>query len=445
MLPFFATPWALLALAGVPALAAIYWLRHRFRRVPVSSLMLWLDEKEAREGGLRVRRLQTPLTFFLELLAVLLVVLAAAGPRVLTEEDTRPLVIVLDDSFSMRAGGADSARNRAVAAIEQELREGRRYAVRFVQAGQTPQLLGEPVQTAGQARELLDRWQCRSPAAPLERAAAFAAEIGGGRSLILVVTDRAPASEPERGRVRWWAFGEPRPNIAFVNAARTPFEGTERCLLEVANLSGAARTTTLRVSAGGKVIHRARLTLAPHETRRVLWRLKTGTPTLTARIDDDALDIDNRVTLLAAAHKPVRVAVRLRDAALQTLVEKALRATGKAALTNIRPDLVFTDREDDAAGGPDAWRVRLLAEKEAVAFAGPFVLDRSHPLTEGLSLQGVIWGGGKTERLPGLPVVLAGNVPLLTDTADPTGRHDLCLRLRPDLSTLPQSLPQSPA
>jgi len=73
--------------------------------------------------------------------------------------------------------------------------------------------------------------------------------------------------------------------------------------------------------------------------------------------------------------------------------------------------------EDADPDRPDTWVVRLLVEKEAEAFVGPFVLDRSHPLTEGLSLQGVVWGAGPGKSLPGLPVVLAGNVPLLTDAA----------------------------
>jgi hypothetical protein len=87
--------------------------------------------------------------------------------------------------------------------------------------------------------------------------------------------------------------------------------------------------------------------------------------------------------------------------------------------------------------------VRFLVEKEAEAYTGPFVLDRAHPLTEGLGLQAVIWGAGKADQLPGAPVVMAGNIPLLTDTEGTSGRHELRLRLRPDLSTL-QDAPDWP-
>src|SRR5207237_4908409 len=119
----------------------------------VSSLMLWLHQREAREGGLRVQRLQTPLLFFLELAALLLLTLAAAGPENLAASGGRPLVVVLDDSFSMRAGGDDSARTRASAAILDEVRAAG-GPVPFVLAGEAPQVLGEAVRGAAQAHTL---------------------------------------------------------------------------------------------------------------------------------------------------------------------------------------------------------------------------------------------------------------------------------------------------
>src|SRR4051812_23213307 len=101
MIPLLTTPVALWGLLAIPALVAIYWLRNRFRRHPVSSLMLWIDPRQPRSGGTRLHRLQTPLLFLLELLALLLLVLAAAEPRVPLAQGSPPWVVVLDDSYSM--------------------------------------------------------------------------------------------------------------------------------------------------------------------------------------------------------------------------------------------------------------------------------------------------------------------------------------------------------
>jgi hypothetical protein len=437
MLPFLATPWALVGLLALPALVAIYWLRSRFRRVPVSSLMLWADQREARQGGLRLDRLQTPLIFFLELVALALLAVAAASPFAATGQEPRPLVVVLDDSYSMRAGGDDSPRHLAAAALRDELERGERYVVRFVLAGDAPQTLGEPVQTAQEALALLDGWKCRAPAARLEAAVGLAGELGGERAVILVLSDHAPAVPPEGGRIQWWAFGSPRPNVAFITAARSGREGQERCLLEIANLAAEPHTTILVVEAeGGNLLHRATLPLGARATRRVVLKLKAGTAGVMARLDNDALDVDNHLTLFPEDRPPVRALVRIKDETLRPLVEKALRASGRVKPGLGPADLLFTDDEEVEPGGPETWLVRILVEKEAEAYVGPFILDRNHPLTEGLALGGVVWGAGKAERRPGLPVVLAGNVPLLTDSESTSGRHELRLRLRPDLSTL---------
>src|SRR5215470_17558659 len=103
-MPIFTFSFAFIALLAVPALVAIYWLRNQARERRVSSLLLWLDEKRMWEGGRRIHRLQTPLLFFLELIALILLATAAAGPMMRAGERGRPLVIVLDDSFSMQAG-----------------------------------------------------------------------------------------------------------------------------------------------------------------------------------------------------------------------------------------------------------------------------------------------------------------------------------------------------
>jgi hypothetical protein len=454
MLPLFTYPLAFWGLLAVPALVAIYLLRNRFRRQPVSSLMLWLDPREARQGGTRLRRLQTPLLFLLELLAILFLVLAAVDPQVRASQGARPLVVVLDDSYSMLAGGDDSAREQGLKALRAELRRHTPYSIRFILAGETPQLLGEPVRSSGEALAMLEGWRCRAPASCVQESLTLAAELGGGLALLLAITDSGPPPGvvPEKGRLAWWAFGSPRPNRAIVNAARTARDGADRVLLEVANLAADSASPSLLVeTADGEPLRRSTLRLKAGETRRVILQLKPDTPAVRARLDDDDLAIDNEVTLLPTPVKRVGVSVEVDDRLLRPPLLRALRATRSANLAAARPNLVFTDKAGKEPP-PDAWVVRLLAEKKATAYTGPFVLDRAHPLTEGLSLRGVIWGAGKGDKVEGAPVIMAGNVPLLTDTevvpggedAGPTGgRHELRWRLRPERSTL-QDAPDWP-
>lgn len=436
----FTYPWAFLGLLAIPALVVVYCLHNRFRRQPVSSLMLWQDHREVRATGTRLDRLQTPLLFFLELLAILLLAGVAVDPLVRRSESGRPLIVVLDDSYSMQGGGADSPRAQGLRALEAELAARRPSSIRFILTGRQPQALSESSHGAREALAQLPAWKCRAPTAELEPALGLAAELGGDWARLLVVTDHAPPPGlvPDRGRVQWWAFGWPRPNLAFVTAVRGGRDGRDRCLLEVANLSPEAQTTTLRVEAGDPAapLHQATLDLAPGQVYQLPLPLKEGTPTLHATLGDDELAIDNRVTLIPAPRRPVRLAVAFRDKSLRSLVDRAVQAVGGTVPDAAHPDLFLTDGEGSAGGG-ETWVLRLVAERRAVAYGGPFVLDRTHPLTEGLSLRGIAWAAGTATDFPGAPVILAGNVPLLTDIEGPGSRHEVRLRLRPDLSNLP--------
>lgn len=446
MLPVFATPLVFIGLVSLPALAAIYYLHTRSRLLPVSSLLLWTDARVAPVGGRRVDQLRLPLVFWLELLVLALLVLAAVGVHVPAPGGARPLVVVLDDSFSMQAGSPDSARKRAADALLDDLRRTPRHSVRFILAGERPQVLGEAVSRSREIESLLEEgWTCRSNTTRLDSAISLALELGGESSSVLVLTDHAPPQPPTEGRVRWWSLGTATPNWAIVNASRTAGPQGDRLLLEVANLAAEPRSTTLRLEAGQPPteLKRSELNLKAGETSRLVLEVPAGTGAIRAAVSDDQLNFDNAVSLISAAQPPVTYDVTLGDKELRSAFERALKATGLATPATAQPQLVFIDSGAAAPDAEQSWVVRVFHEPDAEAFSGPFVLDRAHPLTGGLSLSGVVWGGGKTP-LPGSPVVMAGNVMLLTDTESATGRHEVRLRLRPDLSTLVQS-PAFPA
>ena len=453
MIPTFTLPLGFLSLLAVPGLVAIYLLRTRSRRYPVSSVMLWVNQQQARQGGLRVERLQTPLLFFFELLAIILLALAVAAPIIRTTQGAIPLMVVLDDSFSMLAGVDETPKSRAIAALKEELAPPgfnvfarRSYAVRYVLAGTEPQVLNEEARTVDEAIDRLEAWKCLSPSADLGAAISLAAELGGQKTLILVLTDESPLQILRKDRMRWWAFGIPHSNMAFVNATRTATDSGERCLLEITNLSPRASRTELVVEVEGAAaqesippLHRSTLEVEPRATRRILLNLPPKTPTLQARISDDVLAVDNEVVLFPQHRKPVLVDVRIQEPRLRSLIEHALASTDRAVLAKTGSELVFLDETAVADDSTEAWSVRVISEPESSAYLGPFVINLTHPLTEGLSLGGVVWGAGAKEQFLGTPIITAGNVPLLTDIERFAGVHEIRLRLRPDLSTLQNS------
>src|SRR5262249_22530975 len=151
------------------------------------------------------------------------------------------------------------------------------------------------------------------------------------------------------------------------------------------------------------------------EAQRLILQFPPNTPAVRARLGDDDLAIDNEAVLLPAQSRPVRVELRVRDRRLREPVEKALKAARLGQTVVKDPHLIFSDRSEERDAG-DAWVAQLISERDASAFSGPFILDHAHPLIEGMSLKGAVWGAGKKAAVEGTPLVLAGNVPLVTDS-----------------------------
>ena len=439
LMPAFTYPLAWIAAITLPALAAIYFLRHRFRRQPVSSLLLWQMHRESREGGRRVEKPKWPLVFFLELLILTLLVLAATGPRWQIPHTTRPLIVVLDDSQSMLAGPeGERPRDRAIEKLKQLTEERRFRSLQLIAAGTTPRLLGDKARHLAELENQFNQWTCQAPEARLNAALGLARAMGHQTADLLVLTDQAPLHPPSQGKLRWIALGQPHINFAFINAARSAHGSEDRVLLEIANPSAHSGTNTLRITAGTNLLHRETLTLATNKTRRLTIPLPANTPLLQASLGPDALAGDNQVHLAPPARPNVRVRIAIENGELNQLVAESLTATGLRAPNDDPPELVI-HQSDSVPAGNNVWGLRWLpAPDEPERFTGPFVMDANHPLTRGLSLSGIVWGGhpSATNAVGYRPVITAGNVPLLTHRPELDGRQQLTLRYIPNHSTL---------
>src|SRR5262249_40111395 len=152
-------------------------------------------------------------------------------------------------------------------------------SVRLILAGDRAQLLGDGAHRASEVEAELENWTCRAPTARLDLALALANELGGDLASIIVLSDHAPSTASrEQGRVRWSAFGTPRPNWAFVNAGRSAGPRGDRLLLEIANLADEPRSTTLRIEAGAPLheLQRSEIRLNARETHRIVLELPGG-------------------------------------------------------------------------------------------------------------------------------------------------------------------------
>ena len=162
----FLNPWFLLGLAAIGLPIYIHLLRrHVTTPLPFSSLMFF---ERGTQSSTRHRRLRYLLLFSLRAALLLLLVLAFANPfirRVTAGANDRLLLVVVDDSFSMKAGSrfAD-AKQGALQLLAIEAAGTARRSDGF---GRPAAVLTQPIQDAGALRSAVESIQAEDSRANL--------------------------------------------------------------------------------------------------------------------------------------------------------------------------------------------------------------------------------------------------------------------------------------
>jgi hypothetical protein len=451
----FANPIGLFALLAVPAIVALHLFRRRFRPHPVSALFLWGDEDRTPLAGRQREKLRKTGSLFAECLAALCLALALAGPRACDARAGEHLVVVLDGSASMSAR-PQSGRSAAERAVEElrariEALDGS-SRVTLIESGMRARMLAGPGAFPKEALAALDTYAPRAPHHDLTPATALALQLAGGGSVACFTDGYEPDAFPPE--VELQAFGAPQDNVGIVQARRVRERGdsgaiVERLSLVLASFAHETRRTELTgfTEDGTNVFAPLAVELAPGERRTLSVALPAATPLVEARIGSDALAIDDHAYIAPRAPRTLRLGCDWND---ELVRELGLGANAQQAaerwstlIEDARP--VSTRAEahawlaSAAADSGSAWS--LVIERggtERQDFISPFLTEKRHPLLEGTTFEGIVWSADPAFGQDGVPLVSAGNLPLLIEQRD-DARRTFVLNLDPARSSLARS------
>lgn len=405
----FTTPLGLLALLALPAVVALHLFRNRLPERRVAALFLFAEQALiAGAGRTRTRLLRTP-SLWLELLAALLLALWLGGLS-FGGTAAQHVVVVLDDSASMQAGGHVRA--------QQELRTrlGRLGSGDFVsvlRTGERPEVLAGPRARAADAEAALARWRPLRTKHAMGPALDLARELALGGGQVWFVSDEEPP--PGSDDVTWLGFGVAAPNAAILTAIReASTAGGEQVRARLAAFGAIARLD-VRLFAGERELARGEAVFA-EGLADVVLPVPADSDVVRLVLPADALAIDDEALLLPPLRRVVGICDQWPDDLRQALGSDRLLA----ALPHVRsePDSRSAQlllRTSPGALLPGQCELVVVAgDGERQALAGPFVVDRAHPWTNGLLLQGLAWVAVRSE-LPGRVLVAAGPLALLTD------------------------------
>ena len=310
--------WALLAIPII----ALFVLRVRLRRRPVTTLLFWqqlLDEQPPRRWWQRLRNL---VALLLQLAFLGLVVAALVNPLwTWQRRDARAIVFVVDNSTSMKATDPGRRQTRielAKTTLQRLLRSMRqRDTAAIVTAGGLPDVVVSTTDDVRVLRDGADSIRAKDQPTRLLDAVRLARRVAAdsGRREIVVLTDggdSAAAQLDAADDVQLYGFGEASGNTAItaLQARRSVTDATSfQVLVEVTHFGDQATECRLDLTLDGEVVDVVPLTLQPDQPwRQTLDHTSPEGGHLLASLDiQDPLPADNRAVAILPDRDPVAV------------------------------------------------------------------------------------------------------------------------------------------
>lgn len=421
----FGFPLGLLALLAMPAVLALHLFRRKRTVRAVSALFLFDTAFLDTEGGSTPKPLRVTWSLLLELLLALLLGLAIAEPRFVRAKPPH-LVVVLDGTSSMEAVGAmgASALARARRALADRVRElpGDARVSLVLAAGAEPVIVLGPRAPKALLTEALATVRAAGFGAAgvgtgLDEAIKRGRDLAGEDGRILVVTDAEPRALPPD--LAWLAVGEPLPNASIAGVRWGAASGDLE--VDILHFGRDATRRLVATSLAGELLAEASVALRDGAPARHRFSgIDAANEVLVIRLDGDALAIDDWALLPPLDRSPLPTWSGLPEAARSALrLDEAFAAIGDVSwvASSTEAVLQIVESGDEPAPRRGVTHV-VLGTGDAEPAIGPYLIDPGHPLTFGLSLAGVAWGGGAVRGLPGRPLVDLAEAGLLSVEAE---------------------------
>ena len=431
---YFANPWGLLGLLALPAIVVIHLYHRRYPPLLVAGLHLWGVETHTTTAGRTRERLPITATLICELLAALILSLVLADPRWGDLGKVVHLVVVLDNSASMssRPPGLEEKSFRDAAVEELDRRAKllpRGSVVTVLRTARRPEMLAGPAVPWEEAKPKLDEWQPALPKHDFSPTWDLAAQLAAETGELLFLTDVVPDEKIATPKLmEIVSVGRALENVS-ISAARWDYNSQTakgRVFLRLTNHGKRAANVRVAGTVGERIIFQESVALAAGASSPLEVDVPGGLGRLSVTTENigDGLPLDNRVELIEPKVRTLHVAIGLpKDSPALKAVQRALRGIPDVSLTTTTESaelIIATAQPLPPSKRELAWLgigpldAGEPARKAAQDLIGPYILEKQNPLLDGLTLNGVVWGGVQPLKLDVAPIITAGQQPLLS-------------------------------
>ncbi|MFF2794685.1 vWA domain-containing protein [Lysinibacillus xylanilyticus] len=335
--------------AIIPVIVLLYYFfRKKYTDQTVSSTLFWSEIMQETRVSPYLKHLQKNALLYLQLLALLLLVLALMNPYVKKSTIVgAQTIFIVDTSATMSAGKEQSTfdtHKKEILSLVNEL-DGR--PVTLITTGNTPKAILQQETNTKNIEKAIQELQVTYETAQMNKALDVAqAFVGNTPTSIYVFTDSLDKKQlpMEKDTVKWIVKGSAKDltNIAITRFAATTDGQSAMALVQLKNDTDQEQNVTLSIeNVKGKEIVAESVALPPNEATTKTFKDLPLEDTMTAKIDakDDYVVDNSQTVLLQSATSKLVV-----DQSMHQLIQKGLQTINSSV--KIVPSSQMADNRD---------------------------------------------------------------------------------------------------
>ncbi|MEK5230925.1 BatA and WFA domain-containing protein [Lysinibacillus sp. FSL K6-0232] len=335
--------------AIIPVIVLLYYFfRKKYTDQTVSSTLFWSEIMQETRVSPYLKHLQKNALLYLQLLALLLLVLALMNPYIKKSTIVgAQTIFIVDTSATMLAGKGTSTFDTHKAEMLTLMDELNGRPVTLITTGATPKAILQQETNSKDIKKAIEDLQVTYETAEINKALDVAqAFVGDTPTSIYVFTDTLDKKQlpMEKDSVKWLVRGAAKDltNIAITRFAATTDGQTAMALVQLHNDTKKEQKVTLTLhDATNHELVADSVIVPPQETMTKTYKDLPFDKTITAHIDaKDDYAMDNKQTVLLQT----TTAKLVIDQSLHQLIQKGFQAINSNL--KIVPSLQIADNKD---------------------------------------------------------------------------------------------------
>ncbi|MHC0036610.1 VWA domain-containing protein [Pseudoneobacillus sp. C159] len=306
----FLFPWFFLLSLFIAAVVLFYFFRKQYEERRISSNLLWEQVLNEWQASPWLKKLQQNLLFWLQLLALLLLMFALVRPFWLQNElRGEQLMLIVDTSATMAAKHEETTRFDYA---KQELRDlADRLSgqeVTLIRAGAKPEILLSKETDSSTIKRSIEGLELTYDHEAMEKAVQLAVSLSSGQDTSIHIFSDRVKREALKGveqYVEVHNIGEKIDNLALLSFGVAPINEQITGVAVLENQSSQAKELNFQIHSEKEKLYEKTITLDAQEQAFVQIPELPIKPYYEASIKvDDGYEIDNRLTSIFTENNP---------------------------------------------------------------------------------------------------------------------------------------------